>query len=138
MDPSLTTGTRKELTALDLAFLRDIGWETIIPNLSSADFNGDGSVDGDDFLIWQSNFGTPTSAMRDDGDSDGDGDVDGDDFLAWQAQFGSASSAAAGSGSFASTPEPAGSLLACLAFSLAGAAQRLIGRRGMIKEVRVA
>jgi len=27
MDPSLTEGTRKYLTALDLAFLRDIGWD---------------------------------------------------------------------------------------------------------------
>ncbi len=29
MDPTLTAGTRKTLTELDLAFLRDIGWETI-------------------------------------------------------------------------------------------------------------
>ncbi len=30
MDPNLTTGTRKYLTELDLAFLRDIGWETAV------------------------------------------------------------------------------------------------------------
>jgi hypothetical protein len=29
LDPSLTLGTRKYLTDLDLAFLRDIGWQTI-------------------------------------------------------------------------------------------------------------
>ncbi len=29
MDPTLTTGTRKYLTDLDLAFLRDAGWETV-------------------------------------------------------------------------------------------------------------
>lgn len=35
MDPNITTGTRKELTELDLAFLRDIGWQTI-PEPSTA------------------------------------------------------------------------------------------------------
>lgn len=31
MDPTIMTGTRKYLTALDLAFLRDIGYTTIVP-----------------------------------------------------------------------------------------------------------
>ncbi len=31
MDPSITTGTRKKLTELDLAFMRDLGWQTIAP-----------------------------------------------------------------------------------------------------------
>ena len=35
MDPSITTGTRKEITTLDLAFLRDMGYETV-PEPSSA------------------------------------------------------------------------------------------------------
>jgi hypothetical protein len=29
MDPTLTTGSRKALTQMDLAFLRDIGWDTV-------------------------------------------------------------------------------------------------------------
>ena len=29
VDPNITVGTRKELTEMDLAFLRDIGFETI-------------------------------------------------------------------------------------------------------------
>ncbi len=37
MDPTLTVGTRKTLTRLDLAFLRDIGWQTIV----MGDFNFD-------------------------------------------------------------------------------------------------
>jgi hypothetical protein len=37
MDPSLTSGTRKYITDLDLAFLRDMGWETqVIPEPASA------------------------------------------------------------------------------------------------------
>ena len=64
--------------------------------LLSADFDGDGDVDGVDFLIWQRSFG-----VDDGGDADGDGDTDGEDFLAWQAQFGSS----AGEGSSV-IPEP--------------------------------
>ena len=35
MDPEITTGTRKYLTELDLAILRDLGYETI-PEPSSS------------------------------------------------------------------------------------------------------
>ncbi len=91
MDPTLTLGTRKELTVLDLAFLRDIGYETIAVNVQSADFDENGSVDGDDFLIWQAGFGTSGTGTSNMGDANGDFDIDGDDFLIWQAQFGSAS-----------------------------------------------
>ena len=49
------------------------------------DFNMDGNVDGDDFLIWQAGFN-----VDDSGDADGDGDTDGDDFLIWQSNFGTA------------------------------------------------
>ena len=71
--------------------------------LLEADFNEDGAVDGDDFLIWQGGFnqfpdGDATKAQ---GDANVDGYVDGDDFLIWQTQFGSAD----GSGSGA-VPEP--------------------------------
>jgi hypothetical protein len=31
LDPTVATGMRKFLTALDLAFLRDIGYTTIVP-----------------------------------------------------------------------------------------------------------
>jgi hypothetical protein len=37
MSPSILTGTRKEITQLDLAFLRDIGWQTV-PEPSTAAF----------------------------------------------------------------------------------------------------
>jgi hypothetical protein len=60
-----------------------------------ADFDTDSDVDGDDFLIWQTGFGTPCGASLLDGDADGDADVDGDDFLIWQSQFGSGSMAGA-------------------------------------------
>ncbi len=52
---------------------------------AGADFNLDGSVNGEDLAMWQDGYGT-NNAEREDGDADGDGDVDGRDFLAWQRQ----------------------------------------------------
>ncbi len=54
----------------------------------SGDFNGDGHVDGTDFLIWQRSYvlrSTTGTQWR--GDGNGDGRVDGTDFLIWQRQY---------------------------------------------------
>jgi hypothetical protein len=51
------------------------------------DFDGDGDVDGADFVAWQTNFPTATGATLAQGDADGDGDVDGADFVVWQTNF---------------------------------------------------
>jgi len=67
-------------------YLDDIFWDpqaVFIPPVPG-DFNGDGNVDGDDLLDWQTSFGTTGSAEIADGDADEDGDVDGNDFLIWQ------------------------------------------------------
>lgn len=85
MDPNITTGTRKYLTALDLAFLRDIGYSTIdwVTSPSSpADFDGDGDVDAVDLARWRGGYGTNAN-----GDADGDDDTDGRDFLIWQREY---------------------------------------------------
>jgi hypothetical protein len=55
---------------------------------TNADFDGDGDRDGADFLAWQRGFGTPTGALRAQGNADGDGDVDGNDLAIWRQQFG--------------------------------------------------
>ena len=74
------------------------------------DFDKNGVVDGNDFLTWQSNFGTLTGATQAQGDADGNGTVDGNDFLAWQSNFG-----ASGGGNGASVPEPASAALLLIA-----------------------
>ena len=62
----------------------------IIP-CNPGDFDGDGDVDGNDFLKWQNGYPTGAGgAMVFDGDADGDGDVDGNDFLVWQNNYPSA------------------------------------------------
>ncbi len=55
---------------------------------SSADFDGDGDVDGDDLLRWQRGLGTFASATHGMGDADYDGNVLADDLAIWRQQFG--------------------------------------------------
>lgn len=52
----------------------------------SADFDGDGDVDGRDFLLWQRGFGK-SDAAKDDGDADNDGVVNTVDLSVWQDQY---------------------------------------------------
>jgi hypothetical protein len=63
------------------------GTDGAAPEPDSADFDGDGDVDGRDFLLWQRGFGTPINAEKIDGDADNDGDVNGDDLDIWQDQY---------------------------------------------------
>jgi probable HAF family extracellular repeat protein len=51
------------------------------------DFNGDGIVNGRDFLIWQQHYPMLSGATRADGDANGDGIVNGKDFLIWQQNY---------------------------------------------------
>ena len=69
----------------------------------TADFDGDGTVDGDDLRCWQSAFGSRNLITFAGADADADADVDGADFLVWQRQLGSATATA----STAAIPEPA-------------------------------
>jgi hypothetical protein len=57
-------------------------------NAPTADFNFDTFVDGQDFLIWQQNFGN-MEAGPEQGDSNFDAIVDGVDLEAWKGEFGS-------------------------------------------------
>jgi hypothetical protein len=63
----------------------------------SGDFDGDGKVDGRDFLAWQ----------RGDGDADGNGIVDGADLAIWKRQFGVGTSLVVEN----AVPEPKGTVL---------------------------
>jgi hypothetical protein len=83
-----------------------------------ADFDEDGSVDGDDLAAWEAGFGVGTTKPA--GDSDADGDVDGSDFLVWQRQVGTTPPAV---GAVGAVPEPG-----ALAMAL-GAVAGLIGLR---------
>lgn len=55
-----------------------------LPDVADAD--GDGSVDGNDFLIWQRSIGKPDASGPADGDFNFDGVVDEVDLDVWKAQ----------------------------------------------------
>jgi hypothetical protein len=86
------------------------GFQTLFDNIrlewnvatSSADFDQDGDVDGDDLIQWQGDYG-----LNDESDADGDGDSDGRDFMAWQRQFTGPGALSAS----VSVPEPGTGLL---------------------------
>ena len=115
MDPNLVTGTRKLLTELDLAAMRDIGWE--MPQPGDADRDGD--VDFLDYLTVKAHLGGLGGWT--DGDFDFDQDIDAADLSAVEAFFSLPVPPAA-----APVPEPASAMLL-----LAGAAALLRrARRG--------
>jgi hypothetical protein len=75
--------------------------------VQNADFNGDGLVDGADFLAWQRGFGGTASLEA--GDANNDGVVDAADLEIWREQYGS------GASPVTAVPEPTAWLLASLA-----------------------
>jgi hypothetical protein len=78
------------------------------PITENADFNGDGQVDGADFLVWQRGNGGPGGATQ--GDANGDSIVNGDDLAIWQSHYGGTSAAQVA----AAVPEPTTAALAVL------------------------
>ena len=96
-----------------------IDWTLIVAGSSlalkqriPADFNRDGTVDGDDLMRWKSAFG-----VNGDADADGDGDSDGADFLAWQRNVSPAAARHSSSNVSASVPEPQSVLLLGIAIA---------------------
>lgn len=72
-----------------------------------ADFDQDGDVDGEDFLIWQRGFGIDDGSVGlAEGDANGDGNVDASDLTAWEMQYGN------GANGLSAVPEPTGFALA--------------------------
>jgi subtilisin family serine protease len=59
----------------------------------AGDADGDGDVDGNDFLAWQRNLGKTSGATQAQGDSTGDGKVDAADLAMWKGEHGSSTGA---------------------------------------------
>ncbi|HMO84164.1 MAG TPA: family 16 glycosylhydrolase [Lacipirellulaceae bacterium] len=76
--------------------------------IENADFNADGRVDGQDFLIWQRGLGVGTNLAT--GDANGDGAVNQLDLNVWRAQYGPSAT-----GSAAAVPEPHSAVLVVVA-----------------------
>ncbi|MEM6799055.1 MAG: DUF5060 domain-containing protein [Planctomycetota bacterium] len=113
---ALAGGTAASLGVTPSGASQLADWAALVVRVS-ADFNGDGVVDGADYATWRNSLGqsvAPGAA----GDANGDGLVDDADLAIWRQQFGKvfpAPSAAAA----VNTPEPATAAL--LAIGLVGA-----------------
>jgi hypothetical protein len=70
---------------------------------SNADFDGNGIVDGNDFLKWQRGFGLTGQTNNQNGDANGDGSVTAADLAIWKTKFGGPGATAA----VDAVPEPA-------------------------------
>lgn len=103
-----------------------------VASSKSSDFNGDGAIDGSDYLVWQRNFGLTGSGTVSTGDANGDGNVNAADLGAWKSAFGLGASAAA----ITAVPEPSAAFLSFMALGGFGMRQRTpwrrvrVGRRG--------
>jgi hypothetical protein len=82
---------------------------------ASADFDGDGDVDGADFLTWQRGLGTAGAATSNTGDADGDVAVNRMDLQIWRSQFGGSLAAAEA----IAIPEPATCTLSAFLIAIA-------------------
>lgn len=94
LDVSQRVSWSHQLSAVEAdAFSKEnwlTGWNpalSALPTLS-ADFNSDESVNGLDFLIWQSNFGLSGQTDNSNGDASGDGVIDRVDLTLWSMQYG--------------------------------------------------
>ncbi len=85
--------------------------------LLAGDFDGDGEVAFDDFLVLSSNFGLSVEDYRQ-GDTNCDGMIDFDDFLSLSQNFG------ANPDSVLAVPEPDSVFVTLLAFAIAGCVGR--------------
>ena len=86
------------------------------------DYNGNGTVDAADYVVWRQTLGQSVSSSGSGADGDGDGTIDTGDFDIWRAHFGQTAGSGAGAMANAAVPEPATVLL--LMFAAAGSCLR--------------
>jgi hypothetical protein len=76
----------------------------------AGDYNEDGAVDGDDYTVWRSSFGSTTNL---DADGNNNGVIDAADYVVWRKNVGNAAAAGQATG----IPEP-GTLSLCMLLSV--------------------
>ncbi len=106
-------------TAQGLVNLSASAWATYTPTIvppPNGDFDGDGDVDGGDFLTWQRGFGESLGATLSQGDADHDGNVNSVDLALWEGNFGTTGFSAISA--TLAVPEPTTSVMALAAFLL--------------------
>jgi len=98
---------REDGTAQGQVALSASDWALFTPTSApplDGDFDGDGDVDGSDFLALQRGFGESMGATLSQGDADHDGNVNSTDLSLWASNFGTVNSAL--SSAVSTVPEP--------------------------------
>jgi hypothetical protein len=85
---NLTNGSWHSLAYTPINTLNYAQNPIAAPVSGDADFDGDGDVDGRDFLAWQRGFGITNGALPEQGDANGDGAVNAADLEFWSDQYG--------------------------------------------------
>lgn len=104
----------------------DANYDTLVNGPAFGDYDDDGDVDGEDFLVWQRTFGNVGVSLAADGNADGV--VDGDDLAIWQDTFGQVAQSPFASAMAYAVPEPTAWLLALTTASAGIFARRWGGR----------
>ena len=84
------------------------------------DYNGNGTVDAADYVVWRNSMGATGSSLP----ADGNGDlvVNHDDYLVWRSNFGKTSTGAASATvNVTGVPEPSGRMLGVFAAAIGAA-----------------
>ncbi len=90
-----TTGRLLVAKAFWVLMARMEGWQintatpTPVPNVRAGDANGDGKVNGSDYVIWLRYYGTNVTGKASQGDFNADGRVNGSDYIIWLNAYGS-------------------------------------------------
>jgi glucose/arabinose dehydrogenase len=80
----------------------------VVPDSPAGDYDGNGTVDAADYVLWRDTVGSPSNFAA---DGNGDGAVDQDDYMVWRTNFGNSRITASGP---IAVPEPSGSVLIIL------------------------
>lgn len=90
------------------------------------DYNGNGTVDAADYVVWRHTYGQTGLTL--DGDGDGSAAVDAEDYTLWRLTFGNVASFGAAAAGGAAVPEPACATVAIVAMWGAATYRRSRGR----------
>jgi predicted outer membrane repeat protein len=99
----------------------------------TADFDSDGDVDSNDFMLWQRNVGKATGATKAQGDANGDGAVNDVDLAAWRSQFGATLSEPAVAPAVVSDEAAAATSVATIHFAVMDAKDALPASTAAVK-----
>jgi hypothetical protein len=98
--------------AKGVLYIDDISAELATPHLVDGDYNGSGTVDAADYVVWRNSLSE--SGPNLDADGDKNNVIDAGDYLVWRANFGRSANWDAALGADA-VPEPGALLLILLA-----------------------